>query len=109
METPFFTDPTIFSLRSIEYALMLLYCPAQCHRIPLLELRHGEVHDGVKSRFAPPRLTRAAGKGMPISSGIMFLMYRIDRLVVLVYIRQPLRHRGGAVPRVLAPLAHYLS
>jgi hypothetical protein len=28
--------------------------------------------------------------------GIMFLMYRLDRLVVLVYIRQPMRHRGGA-------------
>jgi hypothetical protein len=33
---------------------------------------------------------------MPISSGIMFLMYRIGRLVALVYIRQPQQHWGGA-------------
>jgi hypothetical protein len=32
---------------------------------------------------------------MPISSGIKFLMYRIHRLVALVYIRQPLRHQDG--------------
>jgi hypothetical protein len=36
-------------------------------------------------------------RGVPISPGIIFLMYRIDRLVVLVYIRQPLQHRGGAM------------
>src|SRR5215218_680237 len=39
---------------------------------------------------------RTAGEGTPISSGIMFLMYSFGRLVALVYIRQPLRHRGGA-------------
>jgi hypothetical protein len=39
---------------------------------------------------------------MPISSGIMFLMYSFDRLVVLVYIRNTLRHRGGAKRRVEA-------
>src|SRR5918994_6359141 len=33
---------------------------------------------------------------MPTSSGIMFLMYKLDRLMVLVYIRQPHQHRGGA-------------
>jgi hypothetical protein len=33
--TPFFTDSTIFSLRSNEYALMLLRYPAQRHRNPL--------------------------------------------------------------------------
>lgn len=36
--TPLFTDPPIFSLRSIEYALMLLYCPVQHHRNLLSEL-----------------------------------------------------------------------
>jgi putative transposase len=33
--TPFFTDSTIFSLRSNEYALMLARYPAQHHRNPL--------------------------------------------------------------------------
>src|SRR5215218_5938984 len=32
---------------------------------------------------------------MPISPGIMFLMYKFGRLVALVYIRQPQRHRDG--------------
>jgi hypothetical protein len=35
-----------------------------------------------------------AGEGMPISSGIMVLMYRLDRLVVLVYIRRTLAGVG---------------
>jgi hypothetical protein len=37
---------------------------------------------------------------MLVSSGIMFLTYRLGRLVTPVYIRQPLRHRGGAKPIV---------
>src|SRR5215213_5825923 len=36
---------------------------------------------------------------MPISSGIMFLMYRFGRLVALVYIRQPLRHHRTEAKR----------
>src|SRR5215217_236494 len=32
---------------------------------------------------------------MLTSSGIMFLMYKFDRLLALVYIRKPLRHRDG--------------
>ena len=36
--------------------------------------------------------------------GIMFLMYGIGRLLALVYIRKPLRHRGGAKRRVEAKL-----
>ena len=36
----------------------------------------------------PPRSARTAEEGMLISSGIMFLMYRFNRLVALVYIRQ---------------------
>ena len=34
----------------------------------------------------------------------MFLMYNFGRLVALVYIRQPLQHRGGAKRRVGAKL-----
>jgi hypothetical protein len=34
-------------------------------------------------------------RGMFILSGIMFLMYRFGRPLALVYIRKPLRHRGG--------------
>ncbi len=33
--TPFFTDATIFTLRSIEYALMILPYPVHHHRNPL--------------------------------------------------------------------------
>jgi hypothetical protein len=33
--TPFFTDSTIFSLRSIEYAFMFLPYPVHHHRNPL--------------------------------------------------------------------------
>jgi hypothetical protein len=43
-----------------------------------------------------PHRARYPGIGMPISPGIMFLMYKFGRLVALVYIRQPKRHRGGA-------------
>ena len=49
-----------------------------------------------------PDRARYPRSGMLILSGIMFLMYRTDRLVALVYIRQPLRHRGGAKRRVEA-------
>jgi hypothetical protein len=46
---------------------------------------------GNKKRTEPrkprPDRARTAGEGMRISPGIMLLMYRIGRLVALVYIR----------------------
>jgi hypothetical protein len=46
-----------------------------------LEPRKGEVHGIVKVCIAPPRSARAPDEGMPISSGIRFLMYKFGRLV----------------------------
>ena len=46
MGTPFFTDSTIFSVRSNEYAFMLLPYPAQRHCNPLSENTRRE-------RYAP--------------------------------------------------------
>jgi hypothetical protein len=43
-----------------------------------------------------PDRTRVAGEGLPVSSGITNLMYRIVRLVLLVYLRN-MPHRAGAV------------
>jgi hypothetical protein len=48
-----------------------------------------------RAAYPRSRRRRTAGEGMPISSGIMFLMYRLERLAALVHIRQPLQHRGG--------------
>jgi hypothetical protein len=53
----------------------------------------------MNSCIAPPRLARAAcSRGVQVVGYYGFLMYRLGRLVVLVYIRQPLQHRGGAHP-----------
>jgi hypothetical protein len=46
-----------------------------------------------------PDKPRCSKSGMLISPSIMFLMYKLCRLVALVYIRQPLRHREGAKPK----------
>ena len=64
------------------------------------ELRNGEVRVGVKVCIAASRYAWYSGRGMPISPSVMFLMYKFGRLVLLVYIRQPLRHRYGAKQRV---------
>ena len=37
---------------------------------------------------------------MPVSSGIMFLMYSFDRLMALVYIRQPMGSGLCELPRI---------
>jgi hypothetical protein len=59
-----------------------------------------------KAKFTPretaslrPDRARCSGRGVPIASGIMFLMYSFGRLVALVYIRYALRHRDGAKRR----------